>query len=443
MSAARLPNAHRARVRLAVIISAIALLSACSGGSPGDASPDDVDDLAIAPSASQSRASAPTTPAGGPWIVSLGDSFISGEAGRWAGNAANTIPSSAVDALGPTAYFDSPDGNSELIPLCHRSKSAMIHIGDDGTPNAKGKPVGSTNLACSGAETQTRTEDGAFKPGLDFVGAGSAKQGQAAMLQDLASQRNVQIVVVSIGGNDFGFADVISDCAKAYIEDGDDCSKNSKDTDRIEPDRVTAITNNITAALQNVQKAMRQAGRPDGSWTLVVNLNPDTLPLSGGFRYKETYSRWTAGGCPFYDNDAQWAGAAFVVAVRSAAADAVKAANISPSVLLDLSGLLDNQELCASGTLQIGSINLLRTWKAPGAVDLSEWANELRTEDSGPYFEQESLHPNYWGQLAARSCVRQLYAVASGRVDSTCTATGSGLTSRGEPEVILKPRTGG
>ncbi len=188
---------------------------------------------------------------------------------------------------------------------------------------------------------------------------------------------------------------------------------------------------------------MRQAGRKDGSWTLVVNLNPDTLPLSGGFRYEETDSRWYDGGCPFYDKDAQWAGAAFVGTVRSAAANALQAAKITPSVLLDLSNLLDERELCVTGTLQVGgSSGAAKNWQAQGAVDVSEWANELRTEDSSPYFEQESLHPNYWGQLAARSCVRQLYALAT-RVTSICTRSGTGLTSRGEPVVTLQSRSGG
>ena len=41
---------------------------------------------------------------GTPAIVALGDSAISGEAGRWAGNTNDS--SSKVDALGPTAYWD-------------------------------------------------------------------------------------------------------------------------------------------------------------------------------------------------------------------------------------------------------------------------------------------------------------------------------------------------
>ena len=94
----------------------------------------------------------PTAP---PSVVALGDSAISGEAGRWAGNTNQA--SSKTDALGSTAYNDIP--GAESTPGCHRSKSAEVHIGDG---------VQSVNLACSGARTYSRMSDGKFKPGIDF-----------------------------------------------------------------------------------------------------------------------------------------------------------------------------------------------------------------------------------------------------------------------------------
>src|SRR3954447_1092624 len=81
-------------------------------------------------------------PPGSPAVVSVGDSAISGEAGRWAGNTNNSP--SQVDALGSTAYYDNASNTGEAIPGCHRSKAAEIHIGGG---------VASANLACSGART--------------------------------------------------------------------------------------------------------------------------------------------------------------------------------------------------------------------------------------------------------------------------------------------------
>src|SRR3954467_6291100 len=122
-------------------------------------------------------------------VVSLGDSAISGEAGRWAGNTNGS--SSRTDATGPATYYDNASHTAEAIPGCHRSLSAEVHIGGG---------VESKNLACSGARTYTHFgDDGAFKPGLDFYSDSSGRQGQALALQNYAAGHNVKAVVVLIG----------------------------------------------------------------------------------------------------------------------------------------------------------------------------------------------------------------------------------------------------
>lgn len=134
---------------------------------------------------------------GSPTIVSLGDSYISGEAGRWAGNTNRS--SSRIDALGPYAYADNSAGTAESIPGCHRSSSAEVFVGG----------VTGINLACSGAETRTDASGTNFKPGLDFYADAAGRVGQARALQSVAATHNVRMVVVSIGGNDFGFASTV------------------------------------------------------------------------------------------------------------------------------------------------------------------------------------------------------------------------------------------
>ncbi|MDN5861057.1 MAG: hypothetical protein L0H84_20825 [Pseudonocardia sp.] len=372
---------------------------------------------------------------GAPWVVSLGDSFISGEAGRWAGNTDKD--SSRTDALGATAYFDSPDGTRELIPLCHRSKSAMIHIVDDGSPDQPGAPVNSLNLACSGAQTVTMTSSGAFKPGLDFFNADPAHQGQALMLQEFAAAHDVRLVEVSIGGNDFAFAPIVTACVEDYLVYDSLCSKQAGVLAEVNADAVTRVTANITTALQNVRTAMRNAGKADGSWTLVFNLNPDPLANGGDFRYPQNYNRQLVGGCGFWDADATWASTELISIIRKAQLDAIARAGITPTHILDLGELLDARELCVRGTELVGTSRGAKTWKSPDAVDVSEWANQIHLQTvTGPYFQQESLHPNYWGQLAARSCVRQIYAAGDVR-SGTCVRAGSGLTGRGEPAMTL------
>ena len=99
---------------------------------------------------------------GSPWVVSLGDSYISGEAGRWAGSSNSS--SASADALGGTAYYDNAGGTAETINRCHRSKAAEIYLGGG---------VNGLNLACSGAKTATYRRRSNFKPGLDFYSSGS------------------------------------------------------------------------------------------------------------------------------------------------------------------------------------------------------------------------------------------------------------------------------
>ena len=139
-------------------------------------------------------------------VAALGDSYISGEAGRWAGNS--NEESTWVDALGAHAYHDNEAHTAEVIAGCHRSLSAEIGIGGG---------VNSVNLACSGATTATHFGgEGEFKPGIDFYNSGGNK-GQALLLQEYARAHNVKMVALSIGGNDFNFAAIVQDCLTDWL----------------------------------------------------------------------------------------------------------------------------------------------------------------------------------------------------------------------------------
>jgi hypothetical protein len=129
-------------------------------------------------------------PATSPYVVSVGDSYISGEAGRWAGNLSESVISWAswkgrIDALGSSAYHDNAAGKAESIPGCHRSKSAGIHIGS--------AYAGSRNFACSGAITTTVKKDsnGRFKPGLDLTAGRSSAS--AARTKPGATTKGIEL----------------------------------------------------------------------------------------------------------------------------------------------------------------------------------------------------------------------------------------------------------
>ncbi|RYJ04934.1 MAG: hypothetical protein EON52_14170, partial [Actinomycetales bacterium] len=215
--------------------------------------------------------------AGSPWVVSVGDSYISGEAGRWAGSSNSS--SAAADALGGAAYFDNAANNAEQIERCHRSKSAQISIGGG---------VSSLNLACSGAETATDTSGSYFKPGLDFYDDGAGRVGQAKALQSFAATHNVKMVNVSIGGNDFNFADVVQSCVVDFLYSPswakDYCNDDNSVKANFTAANVAAVKTKVANAYLNVRTAMRNAGYADSSWTLLVQNYPSPIPNSSGYR---------------------------------------------------------------------------------------------------------------------------------------------------------------
>lgn len=368
-------------------------------------------------------------PVGSAWAVSLGDSYISGEAGRWAGNSDD---SSQTDALGASAYYDA--GTGEAIPGCHRSKSAEIAFGT----------ISSANLACSGATsaTQPYSSGNNFKPGLDFYNDGAGHLGQALALQNFAATHRVSMVAVSIGGNDFNFGSIVQSCVEDFLASPtwwkDYCNDDSSVTANFTSANISAVTARIATALRNVNAALANDGYSTADYTLVLQTYPSPLPGGSGIRYSESgYTRQSAGGCGFWNNDANWANGTALPTINASVRNAAAQTGLPNIKVVDVSGLFNGRRLCETGVHMLSETSLA-SWRSAGAVDASEWIEQIRTVSTvfGPYYVQESLHPNYWGQLALRSCLRQAYNGGAIR-GGTCTRTGNGLTAAGEPVVGL------
>ena len=373
---------------------------------------------------------------GTPWIVSLGDSYISGEAGRWAGNSNNS--SASVDAGGSAAYLDN-GGISETISGCHRSTAAEIHIGTAGNNSV----VNSLNLACSGARTTTTvSSDGSYKPGIDFYNSGGRK-GQALMLQEFAATNNVRMVVLSIGGNDFGFADIVQRCVTNFLTSSsffpNYCYDDAAVSSRFTKSNITTQTNNIKAAIDRVKLAMTNAGYSTSQYRIVVQTYPSPIPNGSGFRYSQSgFTRQSTGGCGFWNRDADWANGTALVRINGAVTNAANSANNSRNVsVMNLASAFNGRRLCETGVNLMESTGL-GSWTAPTAPNATDWNAQIRTVSTigGPYSVQESLHPNWWGQKATRNCVRQAWNNGVPR-GGTCTRTGLGLNGRSEPVMTL------
>jgi len=361
------------------------------------------------------------------WVVTLGDSAISGEAGRWAGN---TNQSSSKTDTGANAYYDNAAGTAETIAKCHRSKAAEAHIGNG---------VRSLNLACSGARTYTQTGSN-FKPGLDWYN-GSAGKSQVVQLQEFAASHDVRAVTVLIGANNYGFADIVQQCVTNWLLSPtwwkDYCYDDSSIKSRFTASAINARTNEVAGALSNVRQAMTNAGYSTSQYTIIVQTYWSPIPNGSGLRYSESgYTRQSVGGCGFWNRDADWANNTVVPAMGNTLRNGAVQAGLTNYVVLDMSQILNGHRLCEKtvGLLEERGVS---TWQSPGAADKSEWVAQIRTVTTvfGPYQLQESLHANYWGQMAMRNCLRQAFNGGAVR-GGTCRSIG-GVNGYGEPNISL------
>jgi hypothetical protein len=367
-------------------------------------------------------------PGSGPaWVAALGDSAISGEAGRWAGNTNGS--SSRVDALGPSAYRDNATGTAEAIPGCHRSKAAEVFIGD-----AHG-----VNLACSGARSATHFDGSTFKPGVDFYSDSSGRQGQALALREFARTHNVTGVVVLIGANDYGFADIVQTCVEDWLTSPswfkNLCQDDSNIRAMFTSANIAAVTAKVKQAYLNVASAMTQAGYSPSMYTIFAQSYSSPIPTSTRFRYPETgFTRQTVGGCGMWNSDANWANNFVVPTLNSTTTNAVNQAALTNVKALNMADALVGHRLCES-TVGLLEEKGIATWQSPGAADATEWVSQIRTTSTitGPYQLQEDAHPSYWGQLALRNCLRQAFL---GNRGGKCTSQGG--VSGGEPKMLLQ-----
>ena len=390
----------------------------------------------LAASAVVTTAGAPAAAAdgpgvGSPWVVSLGDSAISGEAGRWAGNTNNS--SNNIDAGGADAYFDNAANTGEQIPGCHRSESAAIAIGT----------VNSLNLACSGAKTYTSGGGSSdFKPGIDFSNSTYGK-GQALALQEFASTNNVKMVTVMIGANDYGFADILQTCfLNWYLSPSwwpNYCYDDSGISSRFTASNIAAKTAAIRGAFLNVRQAMTNAGYTDSQYTIVADTYWSPIPNGSGNRYPQSgYTRQTVGGCGMWNKDADWANNTVVPAFNNSVRNAATQTGLTNIKVLDFQSSLNGRRLCEN-TVGLLEEKGVANWTSAGAVDKTEWVNQLRTTSTifGAYQVQESVHANYWGQLAMRACMRLAYNGGAPR-SGNCVRSANGLNAYGEPNMALQ-----
>ena len=330
-------------------------------------------------------------------VVTMGDSYISGEAGRWLGNSANPVGDrdgsdrACVFTLGLCASYDESrvyvDGTA--ADGCHRSDVSEVL-------SARLPVERSVNIACSGAVTSNL---------LRSSSGGTTAHGeapQADQLLPIARSTRVRMIVVSVGGNDLGFASIVTACFEAYLTHQPPCSQSQAAA--LSDANIAAATAKIEHAVDEIRATMRSAGYADGDYRLVLQTYPVVIPHAADARYGEVDPRRTVEGCPFYDADMNWAQDVAAPRIGSA----VKAAAASRGAeVLELLRAFTGHEVCAKTT---SAVSLL----SPPSPVGSEWGRAVSASTIAEGQTQELFHPNAYGQMAFGDCLGAVYAARRG-----------------------------
>jgi len=366
-------------------------------GTTGAATMAAVAALALGVAGAEARPSSGSTA-----IVSLGDSFVSGEGGRWLGNGSEPFGTrsgtdrAAFDCDGWGCDYDAGRvyGGSEANK-CHRSDVAPIRS----APVAVAEKV---NLACSGAKAANVWP--AAMGGREHFG----EPPQADLLATVARHDDVRMVVLTVGANDVGFGELVAGCAldwaRSSASDPVFCRGEAQAGVAA---ALAAMERDLLKALRGVRATMAEAGYRRSDYRLVAMGYASPFPAGHWIRYPESgWSRLNQGGCPVWGADADWAageGTGSIVAAMRAASASVAAE------FLDLRHALDGHQLCDRRSRRAGL-------GGPSPAS-AEWVRRLAFVQGS---SRESLHPNAYGQRAIGACLGLLYL--SPRGDYACHA---------------------
>ncbi|RSS56189.1 hypothetical protein EF912_14705 [Streptomyces sp. WAC07061] len=334
-------------------------------------------------------------------VVSMGDSYISGEAGRWKGNSlTNSGSRNGTDrAWVSGSSYDPAKIYGTTAGGCHRSDSAEVL-------SAGAVAETAVNLACSGAVSQNvfRASNG----GVAYKGEAP----QADQLAAVAASRDVKVIALSVGGNDLGFADIIKDCAYDFVLWGSYCYD---DQQAGVDQKIDGVMANVGKSVDEIRAVMRQAGYADSSYRIVLQSYPSPIPRGAENRYTQSdWSRLNTGGCPFWNRDSDWARDSLVPQIANRLKGVAAAKGVQ---FLDLRDMLQGREVCAKASKQVSST-------VPASAKTGEWARWIDNNESQGLV-QESMHPNYYGQLAVGRCLALAVAQPANSA-SSCKNTAGG-----------------
>lgn len=355
--------------------------------------------------------SASASPGQGPTAaVSIGDSYISGEAGRWQGNSLSSAPGNdGTDRAcvgGPPCSVDKKRvyvGGTETG--CHRSDVSEI-------ATAKLPVAERINISCSGGVTKN-----VFRASSGGVGQ-NGEQPQADQLLPIAKAKDVKLVQVSIGGNDLGFGSIVAACLQAYVTKGTPCNQTQQP--KLDDAKPKAIAD-VEKAIDEIRAVMAEAGYAQTDYRLVLQTYPSVIPRASESRYAENDPN-RPDVCPFYDADLTWGRDSASKQIGGVVKTAAAARGVE---LLDLADAFEGHEFCAKTAALADPLH-------PPSPTTSEWGRFLGPSAIQQGELQEVFHPNAYGQAAFATCVGAAFARPAG--DFTCTSS----AGRGPEAMVLQ-----
>jgi lysophospholipase L1-like esterase len=364
---------------------------------------------------------AAAAPSGPPTVVAMGDSMISGVAGRWFGNslssggsrggtdrACNPIAGGGCAGYDPARVYV----ENSYLDACDRSDVAEIH-------SAQIPGVQAVSLACAGALTYN------LLPAADGGVPYRSEVPEVDQLAALAQTHDVRLIVVAVGINDMHYVDTILGCIDAY-QLRTTCLATQQRQAQSHADATLA---GIEAVVRSIRVAMSFDGYASSDYRLILQSYPSLIGPAADIRYP-MYDMTRDLACPITNADATWLHDSLIPQISSIVQ---QAAASTGAEFLDLKNLFDGHELCSKYT----SLANAGTGNPPSMAG-SEWGRFLdfpadTVQGAEPGVNPnvldnglgEAYHPNAFGQMAQGSCLRLLAATTPG--NNSCLA-GPGVT---------------
>lgn len=324
--------------------------------------------------------------------VALGDSFISGEAADSMGQS--YLPAFLIPGTNHLVPASNVPGN-----YCHRSKDAAIF-------KAQLPQSVRFNLACSGAESK------------DILSANTQYKEPAQLehLRAVTVAHHVELIFLSVGGNDLEFADYLQTCMGKFASDavnplgGSGC----KPEDLPGQAALDIMKPRVAEAIDAIKKTLGAAGQKEGSYRIILQSYPSPLPKTyhpswfrapglTDFQYDTDWAfvnlatRRFGAGCPFHQESA----INFVAMAPRVSAALKEVATAQGVEFLALHDALLGYARCERENVDESAFaGMLHP-------DNSVWKNYLNGGGGTGLFNvlQESMHPNLSGHERLAPCL--------------------------------------